>query len=67
MQDPEAYDIVPVIMEDDLLHTDETPFCYDVTCPCHEDPLLITQVATFVEDGLLTHEEATAFVAGRLL
>jgi hypothetical protein len=24
-------------MEDDLVHTDERPFCGDPTCPCHED------------------------------
>ena len=23
-------------MEDDLIHTDERPFCDDTTCPCHE-------------------------------
>jgi len=68
MQDPETYNTIPVIpMEDDLLHTDETPFCSNVTCSCHEDPLLITQVAHFVEDGLLTPIEATALVAGRFL
>lgn len=68
MQNLETYDTVPVIpMEDDLLHTNETPFCSDVICSCHEDPLLIVQVVSFVEDGLLTPTEATALVAGRLL
>lgn len=60
-------DLIVIPMEDDLLHTSETPFCGDATCPCHEDPLLITQVAHFVEDGLLTPDEATALVAGRFL
>ena len=67
-KDPEEYDAVPIIpLEDDLLHTDDNPFCYDSTCGCHEDPLLIEGVAHFVDDGLLTLEEATDFVAGKML
>lgn len=27
--------MLPVEMLDDLLHTDEDPFCPDLTCPCH--------------------------------
>jgi len=65
---PEKYYTVPVIpVDDDLLHTTDKPFCYDGTCGCHEDPLLISEVAHFVDDGLLTPDEATDFVAGRLL
>jgi hypothetical protein len=57
-----------ILMEDDPLHTDEYPFCcVDPTCGCHEDPLLIAEVAHCVDDGLLTSDEATNFVAGRLL
>jgi len=69
MQDPEEYYTVPVIpIEDDPLHTVERPFCFlDPTCLCHENPLFIAQVAQFVDDGLLTANEATDFVAGRLL
>ena len=60
-------DSMVISMEDDPLHTDGNPFCYDATCGCHEDPLLIAQVAQFVEDGLLTPAEATNFVAGEML
>lgn len=68
MQYPEEYyTVLVILMEDDLLHTNGTPFCYDTTCPCHEDSLLIAEVAHFVEDGLLTSDEATGLVAGRLL
>jgi len=59
---------VPVIaLEDDALHTAEFPFCYDGTCPCYEDGMLIAEVAQQVEAGLLTPEEASAFVAGHTL
>ena len=59
--------LIVIPMEDDPLHTVATPFCDDETCGCHEDPLLIAAVAHFVDDGLLTPDEATDFVAGRLL
>ena len=60
---------LPVVqMEDDLLHTAEHPFCFiGDQCPCHEDPLLISEVTQAVTDGLLTPDEATDFVAGWLL
>jgi hypothetical protein len=68
MHDPTPNQILVVLMEDDLIHTSERPFCFiDDQCPCHEDPLLISEVEQAVLDGLLTPDEATNFVAGRLL
>lgn len=63
MQAPDnfAY-VVPVDYE---LHTPEKPFCYDQSCPCHDDELLIAEVSVHVTDGLLTPDEATDFVEGR--
>jgi hypothetical protein len=62
MQTPDnfAY-LVPVEYE---LHTPETPFCYDKTCPCHEDQDDISLVAQYIDTGLLTPQEATDFVGG---
>jgi hypothetical protein len=55
-------------MEDDLVHTSEHPFCFiDDQCPYHDDPPLVSEVKQAVLDGLLTPDEATNFVAGRLL
>ena len=63
---PDNFTIV-VPTEDPLFHTQTNPFCpIDPTCPCHEDELLIHEVAVFVEDGLLTPSEATDFVNGRM-
>lgn len=57
-----------VIPVDDMLHTQENPFCpIDPTCPCHEDPILIAEVAQYVANGELTPKEATDFVNGRML
>lgn len=60
--------IVIFVEEDDLLHTEDYPFCSDdPSCPCHEDPERIAAVAEALVRGELTAEEATSFVAGRLL
>ena len=65
MQEPDnfAY-VIPV---DLLLHTEEHPFCFvDGTCPCHEeDQEAIALVNQWIEDGLMTSEEAIEFVKGR--
>jgi hypothetical protein len=68
MHDPNPNPLLVVLMEDDLIHTSERPFCsIDDECPCHCDQLLISAVEQAVRDGLLTPDEATNFVAGRLL
>jgi hypothetical protein len=57
-----------VIMEDEPIHTPDHPFCgSDPTCPCHEDPLLLAEVAQAVQSGLMTPQEATLFVAGKTI
>ncbi len=59
----------PIVVPTDApLHTDDNPFCFiDPTGSCRENPLLIAQVAQFIDDGLLTPDEATDFVAGKML
>lgn len=54
-----------VLPDDQPLHTAEHPFCYNPSCPCHEDQELLAQVNLQVQEGHLTPEEATAFVQGR--
>jgi hypothetical protein len=57
---------IPVIpVSGDLEHTGEKPFCWNVVCGCHEDRELISEVAQHVEQGLMTSDEATDFVAGK--
>lgn len=56
---------LPVVMEDEPIHTDERPFCsIDPTCPCHSDPDLLAMVEQWITDGLMTREEAARFIAG---
>jgi len=63
MQPPDHFTYL--VFVDFVLHTEEKPFCYRPNCECHEDDLLIFQVSLFVQDGLMTPREATAFVEGR--
>jgi len=60
---------LPVIpLEDDPQHSDEHPFCYDPLCYCHEDnDAAIASIHHAVQNGLLTPQEATDFVAGKMI
>ncbi len=55
---------IEIPMEDDLVHTSESPFCADLSCGCHEDMVLIGEIEALVEAGTLTPEQATDIVAG---
>jgi len=57
---------IPVIpSEDDVLHTQEHPFCCNDMCPCREDQEALSTVNVLVLNGLLTPDEVTAFIQGR--
>ncbi len=56
--------VVPVDYSE---HTADNPFCYDISCTCHEDDEVIAAVNQAVQDGLITPEEATDLVLGKLL
>lgn len=63
-----ADNFIPIILqEDDTLHLPQRPFCWDSTCPCHEDQETIATVAQQVQDGLFTPEEAADFVNGKTI
>ena len=55
---------VPVVPEDNLLHTAEHPFCGDPTCPCAEDTDALTELDQAIRDGLITPDDATCILAG---
>jgi hypothetical protein len=58
---------VPVVPEEHPLHTPKHPFCYDDTCGCHDDETLVTDVLDAYTAGLLTSQEATLMMQGKLL
>ncbi|WP_244422017.1 hypothetical protein [Ktedonobacter racemifer] len=62
---PYGDNVLPVIPNDNQLHSITYPFCCDPSCPCHEDQSNIAQVAQYVNEGLLTSQEASDHVAGK--
>ena len=55
-----------VVMEDEPVHTDERPFCWDAECPCHGDPETFHELVDDpFREGLLTEPEATRLFLGR--
>ncbi len=54
-----------VILVDELEHTLDKPFCWDGSCGCHNDEILLREVQHFVLDGVMTPDEAVIFVAGK--
>ena len=55
-----------VIWVDEILHTDDHPFCPDWSCTCHEeDQESIARVNNWVQEGLMTPQEATQYILGR--
>jgi hypothetical protein len=53
---------IVIIMEDDLIHTLEHPYCTsDPTCPCRQDEQLAWQISQTVP--VSGEPQATAFVS----
>ena len=63
---PQPDNFAYIVLVESTYHTDDTPFCFsDPGCPCHRDRQAIEQVNTWVQQGLMTEDEATNFVLGR--
>jgi hypothetical protein len=59
---------VPFIEESEYQeHTLTNPFCGDPSCPCHENRDNIQVLAEQIQDGLLTPQEATDTVNGKII
>lgn len=56
---------IPVIPVDYLEHTTERPFCWDSTCPCHDDYDAVAQIVAAFDDGLCTSIEVYRICAGQ--
>ncbi|EFH89424.1 hypothetical protein Krac_10979 [Ktedonobacter racemifer DSM 44963] len=68
-EEPATYgeNFLPVISNDTQRHRVTSPFCFVPSCPCHEDQENIAEVTRYINDGLLTPQEATDHVAGKHL
>ncbi len=56
--------VVPVPAET-MLHSEDKPFCYNSTCPCHQDRASRREVYRYVLQGLMSREDARLFLAGK--
>jgi len=65
---PHLFVTIPDEPGEEIIHTEEHPFCSDPTCPCHQDYLLWQElIGSPVRDGLMTYEEGKRLFAGRQL
>ena len=64
IEDDEEFYVVPVA-DVPGLHSPESPFCSDPTCPCHLDMELIQDSLALVDEGLLTGAELIRTYQGR--
>lgn len=55
------------VRQDTIVHTPDNPFCYDPLCSCHRNQKARERVQQWVQEGLLTENEAIAYLAGRIL
>jgi hypothetical protein len=66
-QSPQEPSIVFLVEVDELIHTDDQPFCPDGARRCHEDQTLLGQVADAARHGLLLPDEAVRLIAGQMI
>ena len=56
-----------IVLVESTYHTDEQPFCFtDGNCPCHEDQEAVKRVEEWIQEGLLTPQEATNYISGKI-
>lgn len=57
---------VAIPMEDELVHTDDHPYCNDMKCPCHNDEERNYELYTWpLRQGLMTTDEAQRLYRGQ--
>jgi hypothetical protein len=53
------------VINADMTHTEENPFCVDDSCDCHTNPAEIENVKQYIADGEMTEAEATQYYYGK--
>ena len=57
---------IPVLMEDEPVHTVDRPYCTDYSCPCRSDYERNMELTTQpCRDGLMTYEELLQLYRGK--
>jgi hypothetical protein len=52
---------------DTTIHAPDKPFCYDPLCACHANQKAIERVEQWIQEGLMTEDEAYEYISGRIL
>ena len=60
----DEYYVTPV---DPTIHTDDNPFCDDMSCPCHENQDDVNDLNDAVQDGLASTQDADNIYHGRTI
>lgn len=55
----------PIIPVDQLEHTPDHPFCWDIACPCHSDTVALQELAASHREGLVSAKDADRIYQGR--
>jgi len=63
----EEYYVSPVADGDYFIHSDDHPFCDDMSCPCHEDEDNVQQLGEQFSDGLVSRDDADRIYRGKTL
>ncbi len=60
---------IPIPYEDgdQLIHSQEHPFCDEMSCPCHKDAESLEQVQSWLTEGLISAEDAGRISRGHVL
>jgi hypothetical protein len=59
--------VVFFVLVDERIHTDEHLFCAEMDCLCHEDQENIACLNSWIQDGLMTKEQADRYFRGQVL
>jgi hypothetical protein len=64
----DEYYVIPILEGTDYrIHTDDHPFCDDMSCPCHEDPENVETLGQAYADGLASTGDADRIYRGKTL
>lgn len=61
----EEYYCVPVLDVDLRIHTDDHPWCDDMSCMCHTDPNNFALLERWQNEGLISEEDRMLIFTGR--
>jgi hypothetical protein len=64
---PYGDNFLPVLPVDYSIHTQDHPFCEDMSCPCHEDQSAVNDLAGHYHNGLVSREDADRIYRGQTL